>query len=130
MTIAADKIRGKNPNALIAYENDLTIGIEHHSDPDGRLYTLEYASTHDGEHAVSFCRYSPWGLRNSYWDGHVHHEDGLICTGPKIHSLGTTNPNSYNAVKASPYTIEWIVERSQYWTALYSYYRETGNFPS
>ena len=126
MTIAANKIRAKNPNAFIAYENDLTIGVEHHSDPDGRLFTLEYASTHDGEHAVSFCRYSPWGLSDRIWDGHVH-PDGLICTGPKIHDLNSTNPNSYDEVKASPYAVEWIIERSHYWAALYSHYRETGN---
>lgn len=125
MTAAADRIRANNTNALIAYENDLTIGIEHHTDPDGRLFTLEYAATHDGDHAVSFCRYSPWGPLEGNWVCHVNCS-GLICTGNRIHHLSISDHASYDEVKHSPYDVDWIIARSRYWTAIYSYFRETG----
>lgn len=127
MTIAKNKMKNLNANALIGYENDLTIAIEDHTDLDGRLWRLEYASTHDGEHAVSFCRYSPWGLRQEKnWDCHVW-PTGLICSGPKIHALGTTNPKTYHDIKNSPYAVDWVIERSRHWTSVYSHYRETGH---
>lgn len=49
MTKAADILRTYNPNMLLGYENNLTIGFEDHTDPDGKLFRLEYKSTHSGD---------------------------------------------------------------------------------
>lgn len=128
MTKAADILRSFNRNMLLGYENNLTIGFEDHTDPDGKLFRLEYKSTHSGDQAVSYCRYQPWGaLHNSGWVCHLHSK-GLICSGPAIHNL-VTEPENFDHVKKSPYKLNWIVERSRYWCAVYSYYREHGRFP-
>lgn len=128
MTLAADIIKGVNANALVAYENSLTIGIEDVIDPDGRMYRLEYKSTHTGEQAVSYCLHVPWDISGRrYWDGHMS-ANGLICTGAGIHALCPC-PDRYEFVKASPYPLGWIIQRSRFWCTAYSVYRETGVFP-
>ena len=110
-----------NPNALTGTENGVEIMIEDVSDPDGRIYRLEYQSTADGRHAIAFCRFNPWGTLNggeAYEVGHVD-ANGFLCVGKQ----------SVKTVRASPYDLRYVIQRSRFWCTAFSVLKETGEFP-
>lgn len=113
-----------NPNAMIGSENGADVMIEDWSDPDGRIYRMEYQSTQDGQHAVAYCRFNPWGGRNnvtsgvSALQGHIF-QDGSIC-------MGSGHGAS---VQTSPYTLETVIQRGRFWCTAFSVLKETGRFP-
>jgi len=114
-----------NPNALIGLENGTEIMIEDWSDPDGRIYRMEYQSTPDGLHAIAFCRFNPWGEQGnvtagvSALQGHVF-SDGSICMGSG-HS---------GSVRSSRYTLETVLQRGRFWCTAFSVFKESGRFPN
>lgn len=115
-------MREFNANALIGTENGLNVMLEDVSDPDGRIYRLEYQSTPDGLHAVAFCRYNPWGTPNGgeeYMVGHVD-TNGFICVGLQ----------SVKNVRASPYDLRFVIQRGRFWCTAFSVLKETGHFPT
>lgn len=122
---AARTIASLNPNALIAFEEGKVVVIEDHTDPDGRMFRLEYRSTTDGQHAIAFCLHNPWdttGRRNAgeaYSVGHVA-EDGFLC-------LGT---HSTRSLHCSPYDLQRVILRSRYWCTGFSVLKETGEYPN
>lgn len=123
MTNAEEIMLQENPNALVGIDDDgEVVMIEDVTDADGRMYRLEYRSTPDGEQAVAFCRYNPWGDVNggeAYVTGHVA-ENGFLC-------LGTDHDGQ--DVKSSPYNIAFIIRRARYWCTGFSVLKETGTFP-
>ena len=116
-------MRGFNPHALIGSENGRAVMIEDVSDPDGRMYRMEYQSTGDGRKAVAFCRHNPWGKVNagvSLSEGHVA-SDGLLCMG---------SAHSYSRDPArSRYDLAFVIQRGRYWCTALSVLKETGRFP-
>jgi hypothetical protein len=112
----------QNRNGLIGTEGDMDIMIEDVSDPDGRIYRVEYQSTPDGDHAIAFCRFNPWGAVNGgedYQTGHVD-SSGFICIGKQ----------SVKTVEASPYALQFVIQRSRFWCTAFSVLKETGQFPT
>lgn len=111
-----------NKNMFIGQEKpDLIIGIEDHSDPDGRLWRLEYQATLDGKHANAYCRSNPWNRNNpqagtNYLTSHVS-SDGMIC-------LGT---GAVSDVKSSPFDLETAIKRARFWCVAFSVYKESGD---
>src|SRR5205823_1771369 len=106
-TVVAEQImRQLNPHGLIARLGlgQIAAMIEDVSDPDGRMYRLEYQSTGDAQHAIAFCRYNPWGGTGSpsagadYDASHVD-EDGFLC-------LGTS---SERVLTRSPYDLTYVI---------------------
>lgn len=112
---AVQTLRRLNPNGFIAEEDGLVCMIEDHTDPDGRMFRLEYISTPDGRHAVAYCRHSPWSNSTPH-----QLSGGLICIGPGGH-----NP----VVRQSAYTLDHVVPRARFWCTAASVYHETGEFP-
>lgn len=123
MTEAERIILSRNPNACVGLDDDgLVSGIEDITDPDQRLYRVEYRATPDGRHAIAFCRHNPWGRPNggeSYESGHVA-ANGFLC-------LGTEHENQ--EVESSPYPLDWVIGRVRYWCTGFSVLKETGEFP-
>lgn len=123
MSAAEDIMHRYNPNALIGEEDDGSIAmIEDVSDPDDRMYRMEFRATPDGRRAIAYCRYNPWGSVNGgeeYADGHVA-DDGFICMGTQHTGRGLND---------SPYSIEYVIERARYWCTGFSYLKEHGEFP-
>ena len=122
MNTAQETMRQLNRNALFGQENGLDIMIEDYTDPDGRIYRIEYQSTADGQHAVAFCRHNPWGNINGdtvYEESHID-RDGFVCVGTK----------SIRSVGDSPYSLEYVVARARYWCTAFSVLKETGAFPN
>ena len=121
---AAEIMRGLNPNAMIGIEDDHLAIIEDVTDPDGRMYRLEYQTTPDGQHATGFCRFNPWGgtpnAGESSIDGHVF-EDGSICMGREHYG---------GSVDGSPYDLQTVVQRARYWATAFSVFKESGEFPN
>jgi hypothetical protein len=111
-----------NRNALIGSETGMDVMIEDVSDPDGRIYRLEYQSTPDGRHAIAFCRFNPWGSLNGGEEYQVGHVDanGFVCVGKQ----------SVKSVQASPYDIRYVIQRTRFWCAAFSVLKETGQFPN
>ena len=123
MTTAESIMMNFNHKALICNEKDYIVMIEDCTDPDGRMYRMEYRSTPDGKQAIAYCLYNPWGNKNgdeSYSGGHVA-EDGFICLGP--------NHDDKN-LKNSPYDLEYVIRRSRYWCTGFSVLKESGVFPN
>lgn len=124
MSAAQDTMRQVNRNAMIDSEAGIDLMIEDFTDPDGRMYRMEYQSTPDGQHAAAFCRYNPWGgpPHRGGEDNRFSHifSDGSICMG-KEHFGGT--------VSDSPYSLETVINRARYWCTAYSVYMEIGKFP-
>ena len=122
---AARMMSSLNPNALVGFEEGKVIMIEDHSDPDGRMFRIEYRSTTDGQHALAYCLHNPWdgtGRPNAgeaYGVGHVA-EDGFLC-------LGT---DSTRSLQCSPYDLERVILRSRYWCTGFSVLKETGAYPN
>ena len=122
----AEQIIGRlNPNALAGEIDGCTVMIEDVTDPDGRIYRLEYCATADGRRAVAYCRFNPWGeagqpdAGESYEDGHVM-ENGFLCLGDDaVRELGK-----------SPYDLEFTIKRARYWCTGFSVLKETGEFPN
>jgi hypothetical protein len=111
-----------NPNALIGSDGDVDVMIEDSTDPDGRIYRMEYQSTPDGRHATAFCRFNPWGpLDGGAILGHIF-SDGSLCIGGK--SGGHGGP-----AKNSSYDLETVIQRARYWCTAFSVFQETGRFP-
>ncbi len=109
---AAQKMRQLNGNALWGRENGKEVFIEDVTDPDGRMYRLEYQTDLDGQKVIAFCRHNPWGSNSlGVHDSHLF-GSGQIC-------LGTRD-----------YSLEDAVQRARYWATAYSYLREHGHFPS
>ena len=111
-----------NQNALVGSERGHDVMIEDWSDPDGRIYRMEYQSSPDGQHAVAFCRFNPWGSVDggvSVLQGHVFC-DGSICMGSEHHG---------GSVRGSPYTLETVIQRGRFWCTAFSVLQETGKFP-
>lgn len=122
MTAAQNIMTQFNRNALIGSEDGIDVMIEDWSDPDGRIYRLEYQSTPDGRHAIAFCRFNPWGSLNGgeeYEKGHVD-TNGFLCVGLQ----------SVKALQQSPYDIRYVIERGRFWCTAFSVLKETGEFPS
>jgi len=112
-----------NRNALIGRDADGAICmIEDWTDPDGRMYRMEYRSTPDGNHALAFCRHNPWGggpnSGVNYATGHVN-TDGLLC-------IGNDHGSDY---ARSPYNLATVIMRGRYWCTGFSVLKETGSFP-
>ena len=124
MTPAEQIMLQANPNSLIGVDDDgAVVMIEDVTDPDGRLYRLEYRSTVDGRHAVGFCRFNPWGGVNggeAYAMGHVA-ENGFLCFGAD---------HGGQDVATSPYNISFVIRRARFWCTAFSVLKETGQFPS
>lgn len=127
MSNAYDIMTRANSNALIGMSDDgkyISI-IEDVTDPDGRMYRMEYLSTPDGLHAVAYCRYNPWGGLGNPQAGadllkcHCF-DDGLICMGDDHCSIP----------EYSPYTLQTVISRSRYWCTAFSVLKETGRFPN
>lgn len=124
MSEALRQMRAMNPNALSHRQGEKLVFIEDWRDPDGRDYRLEYRSTPDGEHAIAYCLYSPWGDEDdpsageSYNEAHVS-ENGFIC-------LGT---GARRSLEQSPFDLEFAVRRARFWCTGFSVYKETGEFP-
>ena len=121
MTIAESIMRQANPHAMVGNDENTVVMIEDHTDPDGRIYRLEYQSTRDGRHAIAWCRYNPWGSPNAgeeYEVGHVAN-DGFICVGQE----------SVRSVSESPYRLSYVIERARYWCTGFSVLQESGTFP-
>lgn len=113
-----------NPHALVGNEGSHAVMIEDVSDPDGRMYRMEYQSTPDGRHAVAFCRHNPWGQTPNagvaLGSGHVD-SDGLICMG---------NRHAYSRDPArSGHDLTNVIQRSRFWCTAFSVFKETGSFP-
>lgn len=112
-----------NNNALIGKDEDGAVSmIEDWTDPDGRMYRMEYRSTEDGNHTLAYCRYNPWGNGPnsgvSYATGHVA-SDGLLC-------LGSEHGTDF---RTSPYDLATVISRARYWCTGFSVLKETGTFP-
>jgi hypothetical protein len=109
-----------NPNALIAGDDDGSICmVEDHTDPDWRMYRIEIQGTPDGQHAIAYCRYNPWGS-NPYDYGTSHlREDGFLCLGPDVHG----------DLQSSPLDVATAIKRARYWCTGFSVLMQTGNFP-
>jgi len=121
MTEAERIARRYNANALVTMEDGHVVMLEHHSDPDERMYTMEYQSTPDGRHAIAWCRFNPWGGKNggeSYSEGHVD-DEGCLCLGSK----------HFSTVEYSDYPLEVVIQRARYWCTAFSVLKETGTFP-
>ena len=122
-TPAAALMRRYNANGLIGTDSDgATVMIEDVRDPDGRVYRLEYRSNAEGTQAVAYCRHNPWGTLNGnaeYTRGHVS-RDGFLCLGS-----GATS-----TLAKSPFTLAYAIERGRYWCTAFSYFKETGTFPT
>ena len=121
MNSAQSIMREANHNALIERENGIAIMIEDVTDPDGRMYRLEYQSTDDGKHAIAWCRSNPWGSLNAgeeYTKGHIC-DDGYVCVGEE----------SVRSVSASSYSLSYVIDRARYWCTAFSALKETGTFP-
>ena len=113
-----------NRNALIGVDNGEVAIIEDVTDPDGRMYRMEYRSTPDGRHATAFCRFNPWGDTPDAGEdpisSHVF-SDGSICMGE--HHFGGN-------LHSSPYDLETVVTRARFWCTGFSVLKETGRFPN
>lgn len=121
MSVAQTLMKAANKNALIGADNGVEVMIEDHVDSDGRIYRIEYQSTPDGKHSIAFCRFNPWGALNGgeeYTVGHVD-QNGFICVGKQ----------SVKAVHASPYDLQYVIQRARYWCTAFSVLKETGAFP-
>lgn len=110
-----------NPRALIGKENDILVMIEDIADPDGRIFRMEYQSTADGQHAIAYCRFNPWGAVNGGEEYETSHIDinGFVCVGKQ----------SVKQVNMSPYNIEYVIQRGRFWCTAFSVFKETGQFP-
>jgi hypothetical protein len=121
---AGEIARELNPQALVGAENGIVVIIEDVTDPDGRMFRMEYQATPDGKHALAYCRYNPWGSRpnagTSAASSHVF-SDGSICMGSKHYG---------GPVQRSPYNLRTVMERARYWCTGFSVYKETGQFPN
>ena len=115
-TVAFGIMRNFNSNGLIGVDNNNICMIEDHTDPDGRMFRLEYQSTPDGRRAVAWCRHNPWG---SVSDLHTL-RGGLICIGPGSHSPDPAQ---------SPHDLDTVIRRARFWCTAISVYHETGEFP-
>lgn len=111
-----------NSNALVARDGDHICFIEDVLDLDLRWYRIEVVSTLNGEHAVAWCRYSPWALppTTSYEQGHVF-ADGFICIGSGLDG---------RAPEHSPFDIETAIRRARFWCIAYSVLIIEGYFPN
>jgi hypothetical protein len=125
MSYAESIMRRYNRNGLIGEEDSYAVMIEDHSDPDGRMYRLEYRSTSDGRKAIAYCIFNPWGgggdpnAGEDYPTGHVA-EDGFICLGGEaVHDL-----------ESSPYDLDYTIRRARYWCTAFSVLKENGEFPN
>ena len=106
-----------NPNGLIGVDDGNICMVEDCTDPDGRMYRIEYQSTPDARHAIAWCRYSPWG---SVSQPHTIN-GGMICIGAGAHD---SRPGH------SRYDLETVIRRARFWCTAVSVYHETGEFPN
>lgn len=103
-----------NPRAVHAREGGREVFVEDVSDPDGRMYRVEYQCDAHGRKAVAYCRHNPWGSStHSYHESHLR-GDGFLCIGPGVHDT------------ESPYDLEYAVLRTRFWCGAYSFFREHG----
>ncbi len=118
------KMRTLNPNAVVGEEGDYVVVIEDFSDPDGRMFRLEYRATPDAGRAIAYCLHNPWGMEGNpcagegYFEAHVA-EDGFLCLGAA----------SVLQLERSPYDLDYAVRRARYWCTAFSVFEETGVFP-
>lgn len=111
---AAATMQQLNPHAVHAHEGGREVFIEDVSDPDGRMYRVEYQCDAHGRKAIAYCRHNPWGNNpHSYHEAHLR-GDGFLCIGPGVHDC------------ESPYDLEYAVRRARFWCGAYSYFREHG----
>lgn len=123
MTRAEQIMRSFNRNGLICPDDDGAVAmIEDVTDPDGRLFRMEYRSTPDGKRAIALCRHNPWGTVNggeSYANGHVD-DNGFLCLGSR---------HSGQDLDDSPYDLDHVIRRARFWCTGFSVLKETGEFP-
>ncbi len=124
-TAAATIMHELNPQALVAWDGDHIAIIEDVTDPDGRMFRLEYESAPDGSRASGFCRSNPWNRQevtcgHGYSTAHVH-PSGFLCLGRGYSS---------RSLSASPFNLSDAVKRSRFWCTAFSVFMETGAFPS
>jgi hypothetical protein len=121
MRAAHDIMRSFNSNALVGDEGDHVVMIEDVSDPDGRMYRMEYQSSPDGSRAIARCLHNPWGgVTGGEDDVHKSHvfSDGTLCMG-----RGRTG------LFGSPFDLAAVIQRTRYWCTAFSVLKETGRFP-
>lgn len=106
-----------NPHGLIGVDDGNICMVEDCTDPDGRMYRIEYQATPDARHAIAWCRYSPWGLVSEI---HTIH-GGMICIGAGAHDSSPAR---------SRYDLETVIRRARFWCTAVSVYHETGEFPN
>jgi hypothetical protein len=123
MTAVNDTMARLNPQALVGAESDYAVVIEDVSDPDGRMYRLEYQCSPDGRHAIAYCRHNPWGTPSNAGEDVTRchcYTNGLLC-------LGATH---VGAIRLSPHDLATVVQRARYWCTAFSVLKETGQFPN
>ncbi len=124
MPMAEQVMSTLNPNAVVSREGSVVVAVEDWSDPDGRMYRLEYRSTSSGHKAIAWCLYNPWGVEGEpsagadYFVAHVA-PDGFLCLGV----------GSERRLDKSPFGLDYAVRRARYWCTAFSVFRETGEFP-
>jgi len=110
-------MRRHNPKGLVGVEGRIVCMIEDYTDPDGRLFRMEYQSTPDGRQANAWVRHNPWG---SLQDMHTIN-GGMICIGAGVHDSDPAR---------SPYDLETVIKKARFWCTAISVYHETGEFPN
>jgi hypothetical protein len=115
MSAAHDIMRGFNSNALIGTEDGHAVMIEDVSDPDGRMYRMEYQSDASGQNATARCLHNPWGgVAGGTDNPHKSHvfSNGGLCLG-----------------SGSSFDISTVIQRARYWCTAFSVFKETRRFP-
>jgi len=101
-----------NPHVLADSENGWEVFIEDVTDPDGRMYRLEYRCKRSGQSARAHCVYNPWPAAPlALTDSHLM-PDRSICTSEQTHRGGDD--------------LEYTVARARFWCTGYSFLREHG----
>lgn len=109
---AQDAMNQINRNALHAEENGKHIFIEDHTDPDGRMYRLEYQCDRDGRNAEAFCLHNPWGGNPfDMSQSHIRNTDGWLCLRSHV---------------APALDLASAVKRARFWCTGFSYLQEHG----
>jgi len=109
---AMRKMLELNPNTLCFKENNKSVFLEDHTDPDGRLFRLEYMCDENGRVTKAYVRHNPWPPADVAI-GNTHLMGDEICIGPRSHAQ-------------DGYDLADTVLRARHWCGCYSLLREHG----